>query len=126
MRILQTVLFKQAPKAEKNASQTDASISTVCGELWLRNALAFNTGRIVFASTRDGGAEIYLMGADGGNQDRLTNNPTGDSAPDWSPDGTKIAFVSNRNDGFNQIHVMDADGKNQRRLTHHPADDGLP
>ena len=31
MRILQTVLFKQAPKGEKNASQTDALISTVCG-----------------------------------------------------------------------------------------------
>ena len=37
--------------------------------------------------------------------------------PVWSPDGTRIAFVSNRNGGFIQIHVMDADGKNPIRLT---------
>ena len=87
------------------------------GELWLRNALAFNTGRIVLTSTRDGNAEIYVMDADGGNQERLTNNPTDDSDPTWSPDRTKIAFNSSRNGGFVQIHVMDADGKNPTRLT---------
>ncbi len=86
-------------------------------ELWLRNALAFNTGRIVFTSTRDGNTEIYAMDADGGNQKRLTNNPADDSDPAWSPDRTKIAFVSNRNRGFVQIHVMDADGKNPISLT---------
>ena len=31
-------------------------------ELWLRNALAFNTGRIVFTSLRDGTNEIYSNG----------------------------------------------------------------
>ena len=45
------------------------------GELWLKNGLAFNTGRIVFTSTRDGNTEIYVMDANGGNQERLTNNP---------------------------------------------------
>ena len=87
------------------------------GELWLRNALAFNTGRIVFTSTRDGNSEIYVMDADGGNQERLTNHPAADSNPTWSPDRTKIAFVSDRNRGFVQIHVMDADGKNPIQLT---------
>ena len=64
------------------------------GELWLRNALAFNTGRIVFTSRRDGNNEIYVMDADGGNRERLTDNPANDRDPDWSPDGTKIAFAS--------------------------------
>ena len=86
-------------------------------ELWLSNALAFNTGRIVFTSTRDGNLEIYVMDADGGNQERLTDNPADDSDPAWSPDRTKIAFVSNRNRGFVQIHVMDTDGKNAISLT---------
>ena len=35
-------------------------------ELWLKNARASNTGRIVFTSMRDGNPEIYVMDADGG------------------------------------------------------------
>ena len=92
-------------------------ICLTSGELWLRNALASNTGRIVFTSMRDGNFEIYVMDADGGNQERLTNNPAYDYQPDWSPDGRKIAFVSNRGGGRTQIFVMDADGKNPIRLT---------
>ena len=84
-----------------------------------RNALAFNTSRIVFTSLRDGNNEIYVMDADGGNQENLTNHPAYDGQPDWSPDGTKIAFVSLR-DGVSQIYVMNADGKNPIRLTDGP------
>ena len=86
-------------------------------ELWLRNALASNTARVVFTSLRDGNLEIYVMDANGGNQENLTNHPAYDAQPDWSPDGTKIAFVSGRDGGVSQIHIMDADGKNVIRLT---------
>ena len=99
------------------------SVLCVCltiGGLWLRNALASNTGRIVFTSVRDGNLEIYVMDADGGNQENLTNHPAYDYYPDWSPDGTKIAFVSDRNGDRTQIYVMDADGKNVIRLTDGP------
>ena len=89
-------------------------------DLWLKNAPASYTGRIVFTSFRDGNAEIYVMDADGGNQENLTNHPAGDSSPDWSPDGTKIAFVSNRVGARSQIYVMDAHGKNVIRLTDGP------
>ena len=47
---------------------------------------------------------------------RLTNNNAMDSGPAWSPDGSKIAFWSNR-EGKNKIYVMDADGSNVKRLT---------
>ena len=88
------------------------------GELWLRNGLALHHNpQIAFTSGRDGNAEIYVMDADGKNQVRLTNHPTYDFDPDWSPDGTKIAFVSGRDGDRNQIYVMDADGKNPIRLT---------
>ncbi len=95
-------------------------------ELWLRNAPASNTGRIVFSSFRDGNPEIYVMDANGRNQERLTNHPAYDYDPDWSPDGTKIAFVSSRDGGREQIHVMDADGKNVIRLTNGRGTKGAP
>jgi dipeptidyl aminopeptidase/acylaminoacyl peptidase len=39
------------------------------------------------------------------------------SFPSWSPDGTKIVFVSTRGDDIGEIYVMDANGSNTIRLT---------
>lgn len=75
---------------------------------------------IAFESDRDGNLEIYSMAADGSNQVNLTNNPADDTDPVWSPDGSQIAFVSNRDNGEGGgqfIYVMDADGSNVRQLT---------
>ena len=60
------------------------------------------------------------MDAGGANQERLTNHPAFDIEPDWSPDGTKIAFASDRKGGRFQIHVMDAGGLNPIQLTEGP------
>jgi Tol biopolymer transport system component len=86
-------------------------------------------GRIAFASTPDftdeGKFEIYTMKADGSDARRLTNNPAFDAGPTFSPDGTRIAFVSHR-DGNYEIYLMNADGTDQHRLTHNPAKDREP
>ncbi|MBU4511368.1 peptidoglycan DD-metalloendopeptidase family protein [bacterium] len=79
------------------------------------------TGKIAFASYRDGDLEIYVMNADGSNQTNITNNGW-NWDPCFSPDGTKIAFESGR-DGNGEIYVMNADGSNQTRLTNDPAND---
>ena len=92
-------------------------------------------GQIAFVSRRDGNPEIYVMAADGKNQRRLTNNRADDWSPSWSPDGRRIAFISERdghahrrNPGWftSEIYVMDADGGNQQNLTNHPSDDRSP
>ena len=80
--------------------------------------------QIAFTSRRDGNSEIYVMEADGGNQQRLTENRSNDWFPSWSPNGKRIVFSSDRDrpSGFD-IYVMDADGGNPQRLTNNPRTD---
>ncbi|HEY8225871.1 MAG TPA: hypothetical protein VIG25_11365 [Pyrinomonadaceae bacterium] len=70
---------------------------------------------------------ICTIRADGSDFHRLTNTqetskPVTDKNPVWSPDGNRIAFLSNRNRDDNDfdIYVINADGSNIRRITHTP------
>jgi Tol biopolymer transport system component len=51
--------------------------------------------------------------------------PADDFSPRWSPDGSRLAFVSDR-DGNEEIYVMNSDGSGQTRLTDSPASDAGP
>jgi Tol biopolymer transport system component len=76
-------------------------------------------GRIAFSSWRDGNDEIYVMNPDGTNPVRLTENPdSGEFAPSWSGDGSRIAYTKTgykrttdtyEPDG-NDVWIMNADG----------------
>jgi len=84
----------------------------------LLSAIPAAAQKIVFESTRDGNFEIYSMNADGGGVTNLTQNTGIDRVPQWSPDGTKIAYVFQPTLGQVQdVVVMNADGSNALNLT---------
>ena len=72
-----------------------------------------------------GNGDIYVMNADGSAQVNLTNSPANDRGAVWSPDGTKIAFTTDR-DGNVEIYIMNADGSSPRNVSMSPAADVSP
>ncbi len=94
---------------ERDRRRTRAKLGAVLGALAFALAVGSVTlvptsraafpglnGKIAFETGRDGNSEIYSMNPDGSGQTNLTNNSTVDVNPAWSPDGTKIAFASER------------------------------
>jgi dipeptidyl aminopeptidase/acylaminoacyl peptidase len=56
--------------------------------------------------------QIYVMAIDGGSMKQLTNGASSATAPRWSPDGKKIAYVNG-----GQIWQMESDGDNKDQIT---------
>lgn len=74
--------------------------------------LAFHVGRDVHTMPVPSGVEGP---ASGGELRRLTTDPANGMYPSWSPDGSRLAFMSWRN-GKTEIFTMKADGSDQKRL----------
>jgi dipeptidyl aminopeptidase/acylaminoacyl peptidase len=60
--------------------------------------------------------QIYLIPTTDGEPRQLTNNARSSNAPRWSPDGTKLAFVSAR-DGASQIYTIDIKSNETKKIT---------
>jgi TolB protein len=81
-------------------------------------------GEVVFASEYGGKADIVLTDRSGGHRRPLEQ--LGDNGgPAFSPDGTLLAFHSDRDGNF-EIYVAQADGGAPRPITHDPAIDQMP
>lgn len=77
-------------------------------------------GSAVAITRNELGWDVYRMNPDGSGVTALTTEG-GNCRPDWSPDGKRIAYVSDVADGKGDVWVMDADGGNKVRLS--PGDD---
>lgn len=133
--------FSAVVGARLGVSKTWRAALLVAGLVVLGAALAASpalgafpgqNGRIAFTGYsgpfpeyRDTSAEIYTVNPDGSGQAQLTDNASLDFQPAFSPDGTKIAFVSDRDGPFvsgqgtnEEIYTMNADGSDVRRLTY--------
>ena len=62
--------------------------------------------------------EIFTVPVAGGNAFQLTSNQAYDSNPVWTPDGSKIVFLSNR-EGSDDLFITPANGGVPTRLTTH-------
>lgn len=82
-------------------------------------------GRLTFTEGNNEASEIAVMNEDGSNRVIVTDNDTYDGEPDFSPDGTRIAFESARFGNIDLL-VMNASGENVRRLTDSPQPDRHP
>jgi TolB protein len=85
-------------------------------------------GEIIVASSRAAPGKFQLYAGERSNLAQLTKlSPDTGSATDpaFSPDGSRIAFVSQR-DGNAEIYVMNADGTGATRVTNDPVTDGRP
>lgn len=87
----------------------------------------FVQGTLLVTSTRSGSADIFALDPASPNElNRVTTDSVySEAEAAFSPDGSRIAFVSDR-DGNVELYVMNADGSELRRLTNTPAVEGSP
>ena len=61
--------------------------------------------------------ELWMAAADGSDDRPWSTEAANASHPRWSPDGARLAFLSNRLEGGQQVFVMPADGGEARALS---------
>lgn len=83
--------------------------------LWMRGGAISPDGASIAFSYM---GNIYTVPSVGGEAKQLTTNESYDGTPLWSPDGTELAFASNR-EGSMDVFVMSAQGGQARRVTTH-------
>ena len=95
-----------------------AALIAACGGADSRLPTQATPERIAFASKRGESFDIYVMTSGGSELRELTRTPSDERPAGWSPDGTAIAFIRQRDQsGAGDLYVIRADGSGERRVT---------
>jgi TolB protein len=124
-RIIPSITFTGIELSTKKPTLTIEQIKTKISTINLKKhqLIAF-TG---FVGSKFTGAKSYIFITDqnGSQFIQLTTGNGDDRSPSWSPDGSEICFVSNR-DGNTEIYKIKIDGTGLTRLTNNPSDNLYP
>ena len=95
------------------------------------SSLSADGSRLLYTVTHYNMAEnrgvtaVYVQEMASGAVHQLTDFASNNSSPAWSPDGSRIYFLSDRS-GSSQVWVMDADGGNATLVTGKGGSEGIP
>ena len=85
-------------------------VAAGCGARWAPDGT-----RLVYSSVS---GDLFVVGVQSGNRQRLLDTAAFESAAGWSPSGKKILFTRMREGESGDVFVMNADGSGARRLAH--------
>jgi Tol biopolymer transport system component len=72
--------------------------------------------KVAYSKNWGGGSEVFVLDLATGDRVNVSRTPGRNSAPTWSPDGKRIAFVSGR-DGTQELWTVSPDGSGAKQLT---------
>ena len=120
-RVYEPTLFPARKRRRFSPWLVVPLVLSVCGGLAFylqlvshRARFVATAGQIVYASDQGtpGTPHLWIARFDGAGARQLTAGPARDTAPAFAPDGSQVAFLSDRASLQNQVFVMDADGRN--------------
>ena len=72
--------------------------------------------KLLLTSVRTGDTEVFVIDPESGDAKNLTTSPKSEERyPCWSPDGSKIAFISDRT-GTPNLYVADVEGRHLKQI----------
>ena len=112
------IFVMNADGTERRNLTADTQLTNSRNPSWSPDGhkIAFNSRRFFADGFRN---DIFVITADGKELGQLTDESGANIQPVYSPEGTKVAFVSTRDGGYN-IYLMDTNGRNVVRLTKTP------
>jgi Tol biopolymer transport system component len=118
-------IYSIAPDGGTLVKVTDSEDVEETQPAWDRRVrVSFTTDRYVVH--HDENLELGVVPRNGGAEERLTISPEPDTYGAWSPDGSKLAFTSERS-GNSDVWVIDFKTKGvPKQLTRNPGFDGHP